>query len=53
MLEELQNFLKILVLNVRKLRVVTKETNVDVKIEAKSNECKRKKRKSNKRVKIE
>jgi len=39
MLEELQNFLKILILNARRLRVVTKETNVDVKIEAKSNEC--------------
>jgi len=43
MLGELQNFLKILVLNARRLRVVTKETNVDVKIEAKSNECKKKK----------
>jgi hypothetical protein len=51
MLEELQNFLKILVLNAKRLRVVTKETNVDMKIEAKSNECKKEKKKPTKKLK--
>ncbi len=53
MLEEFQNFIKILVPNAKRVRIVTKETNVNVKIEAKSNECKRKKGKSNTRVKID
>lgn len=51
MLEEFQVFFKILVLNAERLKVVTKETNVDVRIEAKSNECPKKKENPTKKLK--